>query len=157
MEKQILLKKKRLQNKVIVRFVNKKMINLYMKKGKKSVAKKFFLNFFLFLKKNNSKLRNIKHVIKLIHANGPFLEVRVKRFGRNFKNIPFAINPSRSITSILKTLFFLLSLKKKKYIKLMYLEREFILCSKKKGSFYNFLKKEYKKPVVHRENFKFSW
>lgn len=113
MEKQILLKKKRLQNKVIVRFVNKKMINLYMKKGKKSVAKKFFLNFFLFLKKNNSKLRNIKHVIKLIHANGPFLEVRVKRFGRNFKNIPFAINPSRSITSILKTLFFLLSLKKK--------------------------------------------
>lgn len=96
-------------------FFFKKFNNTLLIKGKKNNSEKIIVNFFQYTKKNKFYINNIVNLNSIVLKKAPIGSVRTKRFGKNYKKIPYLFNLSRSYKTLLNSVF---SLKNRKKIKI---------------------------------------
>ena len=93
-------------------FFSKKFNNAFLIKGKKNNSEKIVLNFIQYTKKNKFYINNIVDLNLVILKKAPIGSIRVKRFGKNYKKIPYLFNLSRSYKTLLNSIFSISSRKK---------------------------------------------
>lgn len=94
-----------------------KIINLLIKKGKKTISEKLFLQSFKLIQKKTKK--NIYNIIKILIINiSFFLQVKTKKRRKKIiYEIPFLLKPSLRIFYSFKNILNNLKKKKKAFIK----------------------------------------
>lgn len=81
-----------------------KFNNILFKKGKKFNTERILNNFFVFSKKNKMFYSNSSLLNRLFLKKIPFGHSKQKRFGKNYKNIPFFFTLSRGYKEIVKNI-----------------------------------------------------
>lgn len=86
-----------------------KFNNSFLLNGKRNNSEKIIFNFFRYSKQNKFFINNISDLNILVLKKIPLGTVRLKRFGKNYRKVPFLFNINKSY----KFLLFFVSSKNK--------------------------------------------
>lgn len=140
-----------------------KFNNVLFKKGKKYNSEKIFNNFFLYSKKNKNLINNVSSLNKLFLKKMPFGTSKSKRFGKNYKEVPYFFSISRGYKEILKNIFTKDVFINKKTSTSVVLKRFFLLLSQYNRKQYTnpkevrFLKDYFLSLKLNKSHYKFQW
>ena len=140
-----------------------KFNNSFLLKGKKNNSEKIVLNFLRYSKQNKFFISNISDLNMVVLKKIPLGTVRLKRFGKNYRKVPFLFNINKSYKFLLSLIALRTQNNKRILNKNLFLKDFFLKLNKssKKKKFVeddlSILNTSFSELSTNRINFKYQW